>query len=143
MSRYQESFTKHQESLEEEVKRNIITVRSQKEMVDALQSIGCTPTPIPQADSVTIGDTTILRDVVEREFSCGHPVSTFAFAGEVDWCWTCQSMRTIVDEGWRDADDYEARLAAGREDFLNHVSEDLGQSRMPGEDEIFTLGPEA
>ena len=93
------TFVRYQESLErmEEEEMTVITVCSRKEMADALNRLGCTPTPIPQGDSVTVGSTTILRDVMERKMECGHPITTTRFAGEVDWCWTCQSMRSIKE----------------------------------------------
>ena len=134
MTKYQESFTKYQESLERMEERNIIMVRSQKEMADALSRLGCTLSPIPRADSVIIGDTTILRDVVEREMDCGHSITTTRFAGEVDWCWTCRSMRTIIieeekvgDSNWGDCWNItiilrDDRWAVSREDVVRRLA---------------------
>lgn len=74
----------------------IIKVTSADELTNALQENGLTPTPLPQADTVEVKGITIIREVVEREFGCGHQVSTTRFIGEDDYCAVCDSMQTVA-----------------------------------------------
>ena len=76
----------------------VVMVNSKSEMEQALRDAGLTPSPIPQSNQVVIEEAgiTIMRDVSERDFECGHPVSTDRFVGETDWCEVCGQMRKVV-----------------------------------------------